>query len=149
MARMHIRRKGKSHSKRPAIMAKPEWVFLRREEISELVIKLAKEGRRPSEIGMILRDQYGVPTFKQVVGVKLTNFLEMNGIYYDLPEDLANLIDKARRLKEHLKHHKKDYRNKHSLELIEAKIHHLSKYYKRVGKLPKGWRYKTYVARVG
>ncbi|HIQ13193.1 MAG TPA: 30S ribosomal protein S15 [Thermoprotei archaeon] len=149
MARMHIRRKGKSHSKRPAIMAKPEWVFLKREEISELVIKLAKEGRRPSEIGMILRDQYGIPTFKQVMGVKLTKFLEMNGINYDLPEDLANLIDKARRLKEHLKYHKKDYRNKHSLELIEAKIHHLSKYYKRIGKLPKDWKYKTYVARVG
>ncbi len=148
MARMHIRRKGKSHSKRPVVMAKPEWVTLSREEIAELVIKLAKEGRRPSEIGMILRDQYGIPTFKQVMGVKLTKFLEEQGIKYDLPEDLANLIDKARRLKEHLKYHKKDYRNKHSLELIEAKIHHLSKYYKRIGKLPKNWKYKTYVARV-
>jgi len=148
MARMHIRRKGKSHSKRPVVMAKPEWVTLSREEIAELVIKLAKEGRRPSEIGMILRDQYGIPTFKQVMGVKLTKFLEEQGIKYDLPEDLANLIDKARRLKEHLKYHKKDYRNKHSLELIEAKIHHLSKYYKRIGKLPKDWKYKTYVARV-
>ena len=148
MARMHIRRKGKSHSKRPVVMAKPEWVTLSREEIAELVIKLAKEGRRPSEIGMILRDQYGIPTFKQVMGVKLTKFLEEQGVKYDLPEDLANLIDKARRLKEHLKYHKKDYRNKHSLELIEAKIHHLSKYYKRIGKLPKNWKYKTYVARV-
>ena len=149
MARMHIRRRGKSHSKRPAVMAKPEWVTMSREEIRELVLKLAREGRRPSEIGMILRDQYGIPTFKQVMGVKLTKFLEENGIVYDLPEDLANLIDKARRLKEHLKKHKKDYRNKHSLELIEAKIHHLSKYYKRIGKLPPDWKYKTYVATVG
>ncbi len=148
MARMHIRRKGKSHSKRPVTMAKPDWVEMSREEIAELVIKLAREGKRPSEIGMILRDQYGIPTFKQVMGVKLTKFLEMNGVTYDLPEDLAMLIEKAKRLMNHLKYHKKDYKNKHSLELIEAKIHHLAKYYKRVGKLPKDWKYKTYVAQV-
>ncbi|HID19182.1 TPA: hypothetical protein EYP27_06555, partial [Candidatus Bathyarchaeota archaeon] len=31
-----------------------------REEL-EQVLKLAKEGRSPSEIGVILRDRYGVP----------------------------------------------------------------------------------------
>lgn len=148
MARMHIRRKGKSHSKRPVHMVKPDWLHYSPEEIKEIALKLAKEGKYPSEIGMILRDQYGVPTFKQVTGIKLTKFLEDQGIKYDYPEDLARLIEKAKRLTNHLKSNKKDYKNKHSLELIEAKIHHLAKYYKRIGKLPKDWKYRTVVAKV-
>ncbi|HEW93717.1 30S ribosomal protein S15 [Candidatus Geothermarchaeota archaeon] len=148
MARMHIRRKGKSHSKRPVHMVKPDWLKLTPEEVKEIALKLAREGKYPSEIGMILRDQYGVPTFKQVTGMKLSEFLEKEGIKYDYPEDLARLIEKAKRLTAHLKVHKKDYRNKHALELIEAKIHHLAKYYKRIGKLPKDWRYRTVVAKI-
>ena len=148
MARMHIRRRGKSHSKRPVVMKKPEWLMHTPEEIEEIALKLAKEGKYPSEIGMILRDQYGVPTFKQVTGKKLTKFLEEHGIKYEYPEDLARLLEKAKNLTNHLKIHRKDYRNKHSLELVEAKIHHLSKYYKRKGLLPKKWRYRTVVARV-
>lgn len=148
MARMHIRRKGKSHSKRPPILKRPEWVKLTPEEIEQIVIRLAKEGKWPSEIGMILRDEYGIPTFKQVMGKKLVKFLEEKGIKYELPEDLARLIEKAKRLMNHLKVHKKDYKNKHALELIEAKIHNLAKYYKRVGKLPPDWSYKTVVAKI-
>lgn len=145
---MHIRKKGKSHSKGPIRREKPEWVTMRPEEIERLVLRLAREGRRPSEIGLILRDQYGIPSFKAVMGCKLKEFLEAKGIKYDYPEDLARLIAKARRLQDHLKVHKKDYRNKHSLELIEAKIHRLSEYYKRIGALPKDWKYKTVVAKI-
>ncbi len=148
MARMHTRRKGKSHSKRPPILKRPEWVKYSPEEIEEIVIKLAKEGKYPSEIGMILRDEYGIPTFKQVMGKKLVKFLEEKGIKYEYPEDLARLLEKAKRLINHLRVHKKDYKNKHALELIEAKIHNLAKYYKRVGRLPKDWRYKTVVAKI-
>jgi small subunit ribosomal protein S15 len=145
---MHIRRKGRSHSKRPIKMAKPEWLQLSQKEIEEIALRLAREGKYPSEIGMILRDQYGVPTFKQITGKKLTKFLEEHGIKYEYPEDLARLIEKAKNLTNHLRIHRKDYRNKHSLELIEAKIHRLAKYYKRIGKLPKGWRYRTVVAKI-
>lgn len=148
MARMHIRRKGKSHSKRPPILKRPDWVKYTPEEIEQIVIKLAKEGKYPSEIGRILRDEYGIPTFKQIMGKKLVKFLEDKGIKYEYPEDLARLLEKARKLINHLRTHKKDYKNKHALELIEAKIHNLAEYYKRVGKLPKNWRYKTVVAKV-
>ncbi len=148
MARMHIRRKGKSHSKKPVVLKKPEWLTITKEEVEEIALKLAREGKYPSEIGRILRDKYGVPTFKQVTGKKLSKFLKENGIVYEYPEDLARLIEKAKNLTKHLRIHRKDYRNKHSLELIEAKIHRLSKYYKRKGVLPPNWRYRTVVARV-
>jgi small subunit ribosomal protein S15 len=148
MARMHIRRKGKSHSKRPPSLKRPDWLKYSPEEIGEIVVKLAREGRYPSEIGRILRDEYGVPTFRQVMGKRLAKYLEEKGIKYDYPEDLAKLLEKARRMINHLRTHRKDRKNKHSLELIEAKIHNLSVYYKKIGKLPKEWRYKTAVARI-
>jgi small subunit ribosomal protein S15 len=35
-----------------------------------------------------------------------------------------------------------------SLELIEAKIHRLSKYYKRTGKIPGNWKYSAVIAQL-
>jgi small subunit ribosomal protein S15 len=32
--------------------------------------------------------------------------------------------------------------------LIESKIHRLSRYYKRVGKLPKNWKYAAVIAQL-
>ncbi|MBC7119337.1 MAG: 30S ribosomal protein S15, partial [Methanobacteriaceae archaeon] len=40
---------------------KPDWVEYSNEEIEELIIKLYKEGNPPSKIGIILRDQHGIP----------------------------------------------------------------------------------------
>jgi small subunit ribosomal protein S15 len=34
------------------------------------------------------------------------------------------------------------------LELIEAKIHRLSKYYKRSGRLSKNWKYSAMIAQL-
>jgi small subunit ribosomal protein S15 len=34
------------------------------------------------------------------------------------------------------------------LELIEAKIHRLSKYYKRTGKIPENWKYSAVIAQL-
>lgn len=148
MARMHVRRKGRSHSTRPATLKYPDWLELTPEMVEQIVVNLVREGKTLSEIGMILRDQYGVPTFKQVTGKKLYKFLLEKGLAPELPEDLQNLINKANRLREHLSTHRKDWKNKHSLELIEAKIHRLARYYKRIGRLPKNWKYSTVVAKI-
>lgn len=42
-------------------MARPEWVTYSDEEIEEMNFKIYKEGKSTSEIGIILRDQYGIP----------------------------------------------------------------------------------------
>ncbi len=129
-------------------MKYPDWLELTSETVEQIALNLAKEGKTLAEIGMILRDRYGVPTFKQVTGKKLSKFLEEHDLLPKIPEDLQNLINKAERLRKHLLKNKKDYRNKHSLELIEAKIHRLAKYYKRIGKLPLDWKYSTAVAKI-
>ncbi len=51
-------------------MSKPEWVTYSNEEIEEFILKFTKEGKSPSEIGVILRDQYGIPSVKAITGEK-------------------------------------------------------------------------------
>ncbi|MEM4347304.1 MAG: 30S ribosomal protein S15 [Candidatus Altiarchaeota archaeon] len=142
MARMHIRRKGKSGSKRPGIKGRLAFVNYTKEEIEELILKLRKEGNSPSKIGLILRDTYGIPSVKDITGKKISFFLEKNSLSPELPENLENLIKKAVNLRKHLEKNKKDIHNRRSLQLIESKIHRLVKYYKREGKLPGDWVYE-------
>jgi len=148
MARMHARRRGKSGSKHPWRSSKPEWVVYDQKEIEDLVTKLAKEGNPPSKIGLILRDQYGIPSVKDITGKKINYFLEKNKLKSEIPEDLQNLIRKAVNLRKHLEQNKKDLHNRRALQLIESKIRRLTKYYKGTGELPENWMYEPEKARL-
>ncbi len=140
---MALTRKGKSHSIRPVINRPPPWLKLSPEEVKSQVIKLAKEGNPPSKIGVILRDQYGVPLVRISTGKRITQIMREAKLTAGLPEDLSNLLKRAARLKEHLKKNKKDYVNKRALGLIESKIRRLAKYYRKRGVLPKEWKYSS------
>ncbi|RLI31042.1 30S ribosomal protein S15 [Candidatus Bathyarchaeota archaeon] len=130
------RKKGKSHSTRPVSKRPPSWCSYTPEEVEALVVKLAEEGHPPSMIGIILRDQYGVPLVKPITGKSITRILKEKGLLKPIPEDLENLLKKASRLRAHLEKHRKDYHNKRALQLIESRIHRLEKYYKRKGVIP-------------
>jgi len=149
MARMYARKRGKSGSKRLYREKPPSWVPLTPEEIEKKIIELTEKGYSTAMIGIILRDQYGVPNVKQVLGKKITKVLEEHGLAPSIPEDLNNLIVKAVKLRKHLAIHRKDYHNKRALQLIESKIRRLVKYYKRVGKIPKDWNYANYLRSIG
>ncbi len=133
--------KGKSHSTRPARAGPPSWVKYTPEEVENLVVELARKGYPPSMIGIILRDQYGIPLVKQITGKKIVQILKEHGLAPKIPEDLANLIKRAIRVRRHLEEHPKDYHSKRGLQLIESKIRRLVKYYKREGVLPPDWEY--------
>lgn len=148
MGRLHSHRHGKSHSIRPVTPSAPTWVKQNPAEIEELVVKYAKEGLRPSEIGIKLRDQYSIPLTRQIVKKTITEILEQKGVKTDMPEDLNNLVTKALGLQKHLKEHGSDRRNVRSLELLEAKVHRLSSYYKKIGRIPKTWKYKAVIAQL-
>lgn len=121
--------------------AKPEWTEYSNEEIEELILKLRKEGKSTSVIGVILRDQYGVPDVKAVTGLKITAILDKNGQTEEYPEELINLIKKAVNIRDHLEENPKDLHTKRGLRIIESKIRRLVRYYVREGVLPEGWRY--------
>ena len=148
MGRVHSHRHGKSHSTRPVTPIAPTWVKQTPGEIEELVVKYAKEGLKPSEIGIKLRDQYAIPLTRQIIKKSVTEILEQKGVKPDMPEDLSNLVTKAIGLQKHLRANKSDRRNVRSLELLEAKVHRLSSYYKEIGRIPKTWKYKAVIAQL-
>jgi small subunit ribosomal protein S15 len=148
MARIHVHTHGKSHSTRPTSKGAPSWLTPNRDEISALIVKLANEGSSPSDIGLALRDRHGIPLIKPLLGKGVTRILVENNIKSDMPEDLDKLVKKALGLQKHLRVHNSDHRNVRSLELIESKIHRLSKYYKRIGKLPRNWKYAAVIAQL-
>ena len=148
MGRVHSHRHGKSHSVRPVSPSTPTWIKQTTNEIEELVVKYSKEGLNPSEIGIKLRDQYAIPLTMQIVKKSVTEILEQKGVKPDMPEDLNNLVTKALGLQKHLRVNKSDRRNVRSLELLEAKVHRLSSYYKEMGRIPKTWKYKAVIAQL-
>jgi len=148
MGRMHTHRHGKAHSIRPAILQTPSWITLSSKEIESLVIKYSKEGLTPSQIGIKLRDQHSIPLIKAIAKKSIGEILEENDLKSEMPEDLENIVKKAVGLQKHLKVNKGDRRNIRSLELIEAKVHRLSVYYKKIERIPKTWKYKSVVAQL-
>ncbi len=148
MGRMHTHRHGKSHSIRPVIVRSPSWISQDSKQIEELVVKYAKDGLTSSQIGIKLRDQHAIPLVKSVTKKTVMQILEENKLKPEIPEDLDNIVKKAVSLQKHLKSNKKDYRNVRSLELIEAKVHRLTVYYKKTGQLAKNWKYKSVVAQL-
>jgi len=147
MARIHAYTHGKSHSTRPISYNAPSWIN-KDSELSSIIVQLSKDGLSPSEIGVKMRDQYGVPLIRQILGKSINQLLVENNSTPEMPEDLNQLVQKALALQKHLKVHNTDKRNIRSLELIEAKIHRLSKYYKKKAKISQNWKYAAVIARL-
>ena len=148
MGRLHSHNYGKSHSTRPLDPKPPSWIKQDAKEIEELIVKYAKDDLTVSQIGVKLRDQHSIPLVKPIIKKTISQVLEENDLKTDLPEDLDNIVKKAIGLQKHLKANKSDNRNVRSLELIEAKVHRLSVYYKKVGRIPQNWKYKALVAQL-
>lgn len=141
MARMHSRKKGKSGSKKPVKKSVPSWARYKAKEVELLVTKLAKEGKPSSEIGVILRDTYGVSSIKTTVGKNVQAILKEKGMQKELPEDLLNLVKKSISIRKHLEENKQDMPALRGLILTESKIKRLVKYYKKNKVLPLDWKY--------
>ena len=152
MARIYARKRGRSGSKRPFSLrlkqAAPEWVEMTPEEVENKVVDLHNQGLSTSQIGILLRDSYSVPSVALITGRRITKILKERESVDKLPEDLQNLMRKALRLRKHLGVNKTDIHNKRSLQLTESKIRRLAKYYRREKVLPADWKYKPETAEV-
>jgi small subunit ribosomal protein S15 len=138
---MYSRKKGKSKSTKPSKKKKKIWVRYSSKEVESLILKMAKSGKSTSEIGLILRDSYGIPDVKIITKERMTKILEKNKLLPKIPEDLLSLIKRDIQLMKHLESNKKDMSAKRGLQLTESKINRLVKYYKKKGKLAKDWKY--------
>lgn len=140
MAKMHSRKKGRAGSKKSPVIAK--WIEYSNKEVEKLVLKLRKDGLSATDIGRILRDQYGIASVKDITKKTIVQILEENNLLSKIPEDLFDLLKRAVNLRNHLTKNGKDYTSKHGLELLESKIRRLVKYYVREGKLPRDFVYE-------
>jgi small subunit ribosomal protein S15 len=141
MARLHSRKKGRSSSSKPVDGNAASLVTASQDELKQVIAKLLKEGKTEAQIGLVLRDEYGVPDAKTVFGKKLVAVIEELGLAKEYPSDLIDLIRKAIALRSHLEQNPRDQHNKTKLAHVESKIKRLVKYY-RGKKLPKNWKYE-------
>jgi small subunit ribosomal protein S15 len=149
MAKMHTRRKGRSRSTRPVRNTPPAWFTMSKDEVEKLVMKTyGQHNASTSQVGIILRDKYGVPDITQVTGKKVMEILRENGTGPKLSEDLTNLVRKAIGLHKHMVENHKDLHNKRALQLTESKIRRLVKYYHNTGVLPMDWVYSPSTAEI-
>jgi len=142
MSRMHSDGRGSSGSDKPVTKSTPDWVDYDEEEVVDLVVKLKRDGKDPSQIGAVLRDQYGIPSVREVTGKKITKILEEEGLESSVPEDLQNLLDKAESIQSHLEENKKDEQAQRRLELTEAKIRRVATYHRENGNIDEDWKYE-------
>jgi len=132
----------------PRLQKTPAWFDVSKEELEKTIMKLHDSGLPTSRIGLILRDQYGVPSTKLVLGKSMNSFLIENKALPDIPEDLANLMRKALHVRKHIKSNVKDVHNKRALQLTENKIRRLVKYYHDSGRLAPDWTYSPETAEI-
>ncbi|KAI1724387.1 ribosomal protein s15 domain-containing protein [Ditylenchus destructor] len=146
MGRMHNPGKGISRSALPYRRSVPTWLKLTSTDVEEQIVKLARKGLRPSQIGVVLRDSHGVAQVRRVTGNKIVRILKSKGMAPEIPEDLYHLIKKAVSIRKHLERMRKDIDSKFRLILVESRIHRLSRYYKTKRQLPPTWKYEAATA---
>ena len=146
MVRMHSKGKGISRSALPYRRTPPSWSKVEAETVKEEVLKHAKKGMTPSQIGVYLRDSMGIPQVKGITGNKILRLLKASGLAPELPEDLYHLIKKAVNIRKHMERNRKDKDSKFRLILVESRIHRLARFYKLNKKLPPTWKYEASTA---
>ena len=141
MARIYSRKKGQAGSTRPVERKVPSWQSYKANEVEALIVKLGKEGKTPSQIGMILRDSYGVPDVKASLKKQILQVLKEKGVTQKLPEDLTALLRQVVALQKHILANKQDMTAGRGLIIAESKIGRIVKYYKSSKVLPGTWKY--------
>jgi len=135
MVTLYGKGRGKAGSHAPR-GEKPYWSNLKPKEVEKLVVELASKGIRPVKMGLILRDSHGIYSVKEITGKKIKRILEEKGIETE-SYDLVRIERRIKVLKKHLEKNKKDTRAKRGLQLTQAKLRRLKKYYKKKEKKKK------------
>merc|ERR1740125_7380 len=143
---MHTPGHGIARRALPYRRTPPSWNKLDSEQCQNEILKLAKKGLTPSQIGVVLRDSQGVPQVQFITGSKILRILRTLGVAPELPEDLYHLIKKAVNMRKHLEINRDDTGSKFRLIRGGSRIHRLSRYYKTQAVLPPTWKYQSQTA---
>ena len=141
MARMYSRKHGKHGSKKPAEKTVPSWTRYKAKEVELIITKFAKDGKNTSQIGIILRDVYGIPNVFALCGKSISAILKEKKLLGETPDDMVALFRRYALIKKHLDTNKHDETAKRGLLITSSKIGRLTKYYKRTGRIPAAWKF--------
>ena len=106
-----------SKTKKPIKIEKPVWLKYTEEEVKAIVLKLADKGLTAEKIGLVLRDQYGIPKVK-IYNLKISKILKEK---FQEPTDL-NLKNKLQKIITHYKKNEQDKKAEFSLIKTRAKL---------------------------
>lgn len=140
---MHSRKRGKHGSKKPAKKTASSWIRYKPKEVELLIAKLAKDGKISSQIGILLRDVYGIPSVLALCGKSISAILKEKKLLQEIPEDLTSMFKKYAEIRKHLETNRHDETAARGLHLAESKINRLVKYYKRTGRIPESWKFDS------
>merc|ERR1739838_272284 len=135
MGRMHTPGKGISGSALPYRRTTAPWLKCSAEEVVEQIVRMAKKGLRPSQIGVILRFSWCCTGPSHLLKPSPPH-LEDERFGPEIPEDLYHLIKKAVAIRKHLERNRKDTDSKFRLIQTESRIHRLARWYKSKAILP-------------
>jgi len=100
-------------------MAKTDWVKTKPEEIEKIVVELGKQNTPSEKIGLILRDQHGIPKAK-IFGKKIGKILKESGIEMNSEHD--HLSKKMDKIKKHFAKHKHDYTTQRAIMKYTSRL---------------------------
>lgn len=90
----------------------PAWIALKPADVEKLVLRLHDEGNTPAKIGLMLRDQHGIPKAK-LFGKRITRILTQAA--RPLPSARLFVQEKIKKIETHIAHHKHDQSARRSL----------------------------------
>lgn len=97
-------------------LKKPTWLKYTENEVKAIILKLANKGFTSEKIGLILKNQYGIPKVK-LYGIKIKNVLDN----FQEPTTI-NLGKKIEKINEHFKKNRGDKKAERSLTITKAKL---------------------------
>ncbi len=115
-----------SKAKKPTKIEKPVWLKYTKDEIGEIILKLSDKGLTAEKIGLVLRDQYGIPKVK-IYSLKISKILKER---FQEPTNL-NLKNKLQKIISHYKENKQDKKAELSLIITKAKLKKREDYSKK------------------
>ncbi len=110
---------------------KPVWLKYTQEEVEAIILKLGEKGLTSEKIGLILRDQYGIPKTK-IYNIKISKILKEKEKYQE-PTSL-NLNTKLQKIITHYKKNKQDKKAERALIITKAKLKKRTDYEKKKAK---------------
>jgi small subunit ribosomal protein S15 len=112
-------------TKKTEKMEKPVWLKYTEDEVKEIILKLADKGLTSEKIGLVLRDQYGIPKTK-IYNIKVGQVMKEKNKFVE--PSILNLQKKAGKIEEHCIKNKQDKKAGRSLIITKAKLKRVKEY---------------------